>query len=335
MHCTYCEWRCDLSDGRLGVCRMYAESRGEIKERFPDSYCTYSISRIESLPFYHVYPGSRSMTLGTSSCNFKCRYCSNGFIARQRPEEVQERMFNLTPRDLVGLAKKGGCHNIVFNVNEPAVSLPSLQALSREARKEGFAMGCLTNGYTTEEATQIMASVFSFFNIGLKGFSDRFHRDFIGVPGVAPILRNIRTLARTCHIEVTTPVIQPGNEEELDAIADFLADVDPQIPWHVFRLLPEHDMKDCPYPDITAIDQSLRAARKKLSYVYFHNFVGSEWVNTLCPGCGRAVIERFSLGCGGDRLDQYHCTDNRCPACGYEIAILGERTPWRAGEVTP
>ena len=63
--------------------------------------------------------------------------------------------------------------------------------------------------------------------------------------------------------------------------------------------------------------------RSRLDYVYFHNFVGSEWVNSACPACGRVVIERISLGCGGDKLDRFHCIDNRCPGCGYAIRMHG------------
>jgi radical SAM superfamily enzyme YgiQ (UPF0313 family) len=62
---------------------MYMEENGQVKERYPDQWCTYNPSRIESVPFYHAYPGSRSMIIGTAGCNFRCRYCSNGFIACQ------------------------------------------------------------------------------------------------------------------------------------------------------------------------------------------------------------------------------------------------------------
>lgn len=84
-------------------------------------------------------------------------------------------------------------------------------------------------------------------------------------------------------------------------------------------------MKDVEYPNIQAIDAALHSAREKLPYIYFHNFVGSDWVNTLCPGCGSVVIERFSLGCGGDKLKQVLCDDDRCPACGREIRMISEK----------
>lgn len=323
MRCDYCEWRCDLGKDSFGLCGMYYADREGIRERYPHRWCTYTVSRIESIPFYHAYPGSRTLAVGTFGCNFRCRYCSNGFIAREDPVAYEDRMFHLSPEALVGMAKKLGCRNIVFNVNEPSVSLPTLIDVHMHAKKAGIPMGCLTNGYTTEESTELLASIFSFVNIGLKGFSDAFYREYTGIEHVGPILRNIRRIAERCHVEVITPVIQGANDGELDEMARFLAGINRQIPWHVFRLLPEHEMKGTEYPSIENINQALQLARKELDYVYFHNFVGSDWVDTVCPDCGAVVIERFSLGCGGDRLNAFHCRDNRCPECGCQIHVLG------------
>lgn len=328
MRCFYCERRCQLEDGSSGRCRAYKEEDGRVVERFPNAWSSCGTSRIESVPLYHAYPGSRSLVIGTAGCNFDCRYCSNAFIAKEDPERWQGAMIRLEPRQLVEAALKLGCQNIVFDVNEPTLSLPSLAEVSVQARRAGLPMGCLTNAYTTEEATELLAGVFSFFNISLKGLSDAFNREFIGIPSAAPVLRNIRRLAETSHVEVATPVIQSVNDDELDDIARFIADIDPAIPWHVFRLLPEHQMKEARYPNIEAVDWALASARKRLHYLYFHNFVGSDWVDTFCPDCGALAIERFSLGCGGDMLRRNLCEEGRCPACGRVIPLLaGERRP--------
>jgi len=188
------------------------------------------------------------------------------------------------------------------------------------------------NGYATEEATETLGSVFSFFNVGLKGLSRDFTTGYLGIPSSAPVLRSIGRLARMGHVEITTPVIQGVNDHELDEMADFIAAIDPEIPWHVFRLLPEREMKDRSYPEISEISRLLEKARKVLPYLYFHNFVGSQWVDTRCPGCGSVVIKRFSLGCGGDKLSDFRCDGASCPSCGSIIRLHGERTAWGAQE---
>jgi pyruvate-formate lyase-activating enzyme len=242
-------------------------------------------------------------------------------VAKEDPEVQQDRMYRFAPHELVGMAIKLKCRSIIFNVNEPAVSIPSLLEVAHEAARAAIPMGCLTNGYTTPESTELLTSIFSFFNVSLKGISDSFNRKYIGIDSCAPVLRTIRRLVKDRHVEVTTPVIQGANDHEIDTIARFLEEVGREIPWHVFRLLPEDEMKGADYPDIEAIDEKLNSARERLPYVYFHNFVGSDWVNTLCAACGAVIIERHSLGCGGDRLKCVLCQDNRCPDCGREVKM--------------
>jgi len=300
---------------------MYYADKGEIKERFPDRWSTYETTRIESTLFYHVNPGSQCLVIGTSSCNFSCKYCSNAFIAKQDPALVQDKMFSLSAHRLVTLATKLNCTSIVFDVNEPTVSLPSLQRLSERARAAGISMGCLTNGYCTPEATDIMGSIFSFFNISLKGLNDQFYQRYIGIPSVEPVLRTIRNLAEHHHVEITTPVIQGVNDHELNDICGFITSVDRKIPWHVLRLLPEDRMMGTAYPNIDAINGALESACQSIPYLYFHNFVGSDWVNTLCPNCSSVVIERFSLGCGGDQLQQLKLENGRCFHCDQPIDL--------------
>ncbi|SMC99837.1 hypothetical protein [Sporomusa malonica] len=320
MKCNYCEWRCDLGPQTLGVCRMYHLSEGAIKERFPHKWRTYDIAQIESLPFYHAYPGSRSMTLGTVGSNIGCSYYTNTYITKEDPASLQGRirMYNFTPAELIHMAQKLGCHNIVFNVNEPTVSLPSLLEVSHYAKKAGIPLGCLTNAYMTEEATVLFASMFSFININLLGLSSCFCRNSLGIPDSLPILRNVAALANLCHLEVSTPVIQSVNDHELDEIAAFLLATDRYIPWHVFSLLPEHKTKEIASSSIDSTHAILTKYRKVLPYVYFHNFIDSDWVNTQCPCCEQLVIERI----GGNCLTGYHCLETRCPRCGQDISIL-------------
>ena len=301
---------------------MYIVSGGTIAERFPYRWSSCGASRIEAVPFYHAFSGSRCLTIGTTSCNFRCRYCSNAFIAKEDPATQQGLIYQLTPRKMVGTARRLNCQSIVFNVNEPTVSIPSLVDLAEEARVSAIPMGCLTNAYSTEESTEILASMFSFFNVSLKGLSSRFNKRYIGIDSSKPVLRNIRRLAKDRHVELTTPIIEGVNDNEIGAIADFIAEIDPEIPWHVFRLLPEDEMSGTEYPSIQAINTVLESVKKRLPYVYFHNFVGSDWVNTHCPGCGSVIIERFSLGCGGDQLKRIQGDGQRCPVCRHAIRLL-------------
>ena len=90
MHCGYCEWRCDLDEQRYGVCQMYCADgrhRGALSQPL-EHVCDLPHGVDALLP---RHPGSRTMTIGTMSCNFRCRYCSNAHVALSDPGQQARR----------------------------------------------------------------------------------------------------------------------------------------------------------------------------------------------------------------------------------------------------
>ncbi len=328
MICSYCEWKCNLEYGGIGICGMYCESGGKIKERFPNRYSTYRAVHIESVPFFHVYPGSRSLLIGGVSCNLGCYYCSNSYIAKNSPEKVY--MFELKPSRIIEIAKKTGCHSIVFGINEVTLSLPTMVEVSNLAKEAGLSMGCLTNGYLTEESLETLESAFQFINVSLKSLSSEFYEKYIGTKNINPILRNIKSLAKRCHIEITTPIVPNANDHEILDITKFIFDINPEIPWHVFRLLPEYKMSQLEYPNIDKIQKVLMESSKQLPYIYFSNFIGSDWVSTICPSCKSQVIERINMGGCGGKILEYSLENGKCPRCGRNILIYGCYEDWNS-----
>ncbi|TAJ43553.1 radical SAM protein [Methanofollis fontis] len=331
MKCHYCERRCDLSDVRIGFCRMYYSSGGTIRERFPHRWSSYHVTQIESIPFFHVYPGTRTLQVGTAGCNLACTYCSNPHMARTDPARIE--LHHASPEHLVSLAEKEGCHTITFGINEPTVSLPSLLDLATTAQEHEIPVGCLTNGYMTEESARTLGEHLSFVNISLKSLTSTFYQKYAGVESVDPVLRTIEILAGHCHVEVTTPVIQGINEDEIAGIARFIAGIDPFIPWHFFPLLPEHHISGKEAPEIRHIDANIEPIREILPYVYFSNGIGPDQFNTICPGCGRTVVERINGGGRGRKIVRDLLEDGTCPYCGGEIPLHGRRVALDSIEV--
>jgi pyruvate formate lyase activating enzyme len=326
--CPYCERRCHLAEGQVGFCQMYTWAGGQAVERFPHRYSCMYVNHIENVPFYHFQPGSRTFVLGGAGCNFDCDYCSNAYAARSEPEPLLT--YALSPQRVVDLARQYGCHNIAFAINEPAVALPTLFELAPVASAAGLAVGVLTNGYETPEVAEEMARAFAFVNISLKAITATFYRQHVGVPGPEAVMRTIETMRRHTHLEVSTPIVQGLNDGDIAEIAAFLASVDPEIAWHVFRLLPEYRMAGYDRPPIEAVNATLAEARQKLPFIYFGNFVGSRWVSTLCPACGETAIERINLGGCGAKLSAHDLDGAACAACGRALPIVGGLVDWHS-----
>lgn len=329
--CDRCERRCSIAPGSSGYCRMYLNRAGNLEPAYPDQVSLLMVSRIESLPVFHFWPGSRTLVFATGACNLDCHYCSNAYLARNDPSEVY--WMKIEPGLLLRRARQAGCHNLAFAMNEPTVSLEYYEAVSVEARAAGLPIGCLTNGYQTPEAAVRLAEASDFINLSVKGFSDAFYRDYADAPqGLDPVLRNLEFFHENTHLEVTTPIVAGLNDDDIVPFAEWLGKLDDCLPWHVFRLLPEYKMADRQYPDISQLELRLREAGRHLRHVYFGNFAGSRWLTTCCPSCGREVIERVGLGGCGVKPLTFALESGRCPACGSTVRIVGDWVDWHSAE---
>jgi pyruvate formate lyase activating enzyme len=116
----------------------------------------------------------------------------------------------------------------------------------------------------------------------------------------------------------------PGSnddEEQLTGIASFIADVSPDIPWHVSRFHPTYRRLDRPATPVETLHRARRIGEAAgLRYVYTGNIWGDDGESTRCPGCSETVIERR-----GFALMRVAMSEGRCAACGHEIA--GEGMP--------
>ena len=150
--CPYCERRCTLTLGGGGFCGMYTLRDGAVVERWPHRYSSIQIAHIETVPFFHFQPGSRTLILGGAGCNFDCHYCSNAHVARSAPEDLL--IYALTPERVVKFANDYGCHNIAFAVNEPTVALPT--PWSCPTQRRGPCRWGVYERYTQPEMTERM-----------------------------------------------------------------------------------------------------------------------------------------------------------------------------------
>ncbi len=127
----------------------------------------------------------------------------------------------------------------------------------------------------------------------------------------------IKKAALKIHVEITTLVI-PGindSEEEITEIADFIASIDKNIPFHLSCYHPSYKYTAPPTP-VHRVIQLAELASQKLNFVYTGN-TGSIESNTICPSCGSVLVKRtgYSAIASGLKL-------NTCRKCGYITKIV-------------
>ena len=319
--CNLCAHRCGVSPGERGICGVRENRGGTLVSHVYEKAVACSVDPIEKKPFFHFLPGTRALSIATAGCNFRCSFCQNYHISDLEScgERIEGR--DLPCEEVIRLAEAEQCASISYTYTEPTIFFEYAYDCARRASERGIRNNFVTNGYMTEEAWRSIAPLLDAANIDLKSMSDEFYREYVGAR-LGPVLDGIR-LAKSLGIwiEVTTLVI-PGlndSDEELGAVATFLAGLGAEIPWHVSRFHPAHKLLQVgPTPT-----ETLRRARKigleaGLRYVYIGNVPGEEGENTFCPECGDTVVGRV-----GYRITKVALRGSRCAACGTDVDGVG------------
>ncbi|MHB8524505.1 MAG: AmmeMemoRadiSam system radical SAM enzyme [Limisphaerales bacterium] len=315
IRCVACGHRCLIAEGRRGICKVRFNQAGQL--RVPFGYvAAIQCDPVEKKPFFHVHPGSDALTFGMMGCDFHCSYCQNWVTSQAlRDEASVAPVRSVTADQLVAAAQQQGARLVVSSYNEPLITAEWAVSVFQKAKAEGFLCAFVSNGNATREALDFLRPWIAAYKIDLKSFNDQRYRSLGGT------LEHVTDAVRMVHergvwLEVLTLIVPGFNdyEQELRALARFIASVDRNIPWHVTAFHKDYKMTD---PRNTAARDLVRAAEigaaEGLNFVYAGNLPGrvGEWENTRCVNCHKTLIERY-----GYLVRDYQITTlGTCPFC--------------------
>jgi pyruvate formate lyase activating enzyme len=256
-------------------------------------------------------------------CDFHCSYCQNWVTSQALRDNAASVPIKLvTAKQLAETGARLGAKLVVSSYNEPLITTEWAVAVFQKAREAGIACAFVSNGNATVEALDFLRPWIVAYKIDLKSFVDKNYRTLGGT--LEHVTQGIRLVhERGLWLEIVTLVV-PGfndSEDELRAMARFIAALSHDIPWHVTAFHQDYRMID---PPNTEAAQLIRAAEigaeEGLRYVYAGNAPGRVglWENTRCPGCRETLIERL-----GYLVREYKLTaEGKCPKCGTAIPGL-------------
>jgi pyruvate formate lyase activating enzyme len=315
VRCFSCGHCCPIADGQAGVCKVRFNRGGTLY--VPWGYVGgVQCDPIEKKPFFHAYSGALAYSFGMLGCDLHCSYCQNWVTSQaiRDPNAVSPPLL-ASPEILVRDALNQGARLLVSTYNEPLITSEWAVAIFKEAKVAGLATAFVSNGNGTPQVLEYLRPWIDLYKVDLKSFDEQHYHQLGG--RLQPILDTIRRLHEMGFwVEVVTLVI-PGfndSEDELTRLAEFLASVSPDIPWHVTAFHKDYKMTD---PDDTAPQTLKHAAQigKKagLHYIYAGNLPGkvADLENTRCPDCHELLIKRFGYLVTDYRLT----TAGHCPKC--------------------
>ena len=323
VRCFLCNHRCLIKSGDKGVCGVRKNRSGTLVSLVYEKVIASHSDPIEKKPLFHFLPGTSSYSIATVGCNFRCLFCQNADISQMPSDHNQIIGENMTPEKIVQDAVGTRSASISYTYTEPTIYFELAVDTARLAVSEGLKNVFVSNGYMTEQCLQDMYPDLHAANVDLKAFNERFYKEQCGAK-LQPVLKTLEIMKKMgIWLEVTTLLIPGLNDsmEELKELAQFIAGLDPNIPWHISRFHPTYrltNVRATPAEIIrSARDLGYEAG---LRYVYTGNLPGDEGEKTFCHDCGELLIDRL-----GFHVSQNRIKKNHCPDCGAKIPGVWNR----------
>jgi pyruvate formate lyase activating enzyme len=321
VRCFSCGHCCPIPDGQPGVCKVRYNSGGTLY--VPWGYVAGTqCDPIEKKPFFHAHPGALAYSFGMLGCDLHCGYCQNWVTSQAlRDPNAISPPLETSPESLVRDAVAQGAKALVSTYNEPLITSEWAVAVFKEAKAAGLLTAFVSNGNGTPQVLEYVRPWLDLYKVDLKSFDDRHYHELGG--RIAPILDSIRRIHEMgLWLEIVTLLIPGFNDsaDELHRLAEFIAGISPDIPWHVTAFHGDYKMQNDVARDTNAEDL-LRAVeigqQSGLRYIYAGNLPGmvGDWEDTRCPQCSETLIKRH-----GYLIEDYRLTpEGRCPSCATEI----------------
>ena len=334
VRCYACGHRCPIPEGQPGVCKVRYNRAGTLYAPWGYTAGT-QCDPVEKKPFFHAHPGALAYSFGMLGCDLHCAYCQNWVTSQAlRDPSAVSPPLQASPEALVKDALTQGAKILVSTYNEPLITSEWAVAVFKPAKAAGLITGFVSNGNATPQVLDYLRPHLDLYKVDLKSFDDRHYHELGG--RIAPILDSIRRIHQSgLWLEIVTLLIPGFNDsnDELHRLTEFLAEISPDIPWHVTAFHGDYKMQNDVARDTNAEDllRAVEIARQSgLRYIYAGNLSGQvgEWEDTRCPHCNETLIERH-----GYLIKNYKLTpEGRCPKCATKIP--GRWSPTFEAQIT-
>lgn len=317
VNCRLCSFRCHIKDGHRGICGVRENKGGKLYTHTWGRLVAENIDPIEKKPLFHFQPSSRSYSVATAGCNFRCLHCQNSEISQMPRDLGLVAGEEVSPEEIAAEAYETGCESISYTYTEPTIFFEYAYDIGVLAKEKGLKNIFVTNGYMTGECLKALDGVLDAANVDIKSFSDSFYKKVCGAT-LAPVLESVETMRQMgVWVELTTLLIPTINdsEEEIRALAKWIYKTDKTMPWHLSAFHPAYKMMDIQPTPVETLDRAREIGLEEgLRYVYTGNIPGNKGESTYCWNCHAMLIERR-----GFMVKKNAVVDSKCPECSSMI----------------
>lgn len=326
VRCLACARYCEMGEGQIGLCGIRGNKEGKLFLYVYGKVAAVHIDPIEKKPVTHYRPGTKVFSIGTTGCNWLCKYCQNFDLSQRRKIEGED----ISPEQIVQKTLDYNCQGIAYTYNEPTIFLEFARDCGVLAREKGLFNVFVSNGYVTPESISMLKEFLDSITVDFKGNGEeKFVRKYIGIPNSKPVFDSLVDLHNLTdiHIEITDLIVpQVGDDlEHARKLCKFIYDeFGPDMPIHFLRFFPDYKMMEFEPTPVKTLENHYNVAKEEgLRYAYIGNVPGHPLEHTYCAECKKVVIRRYNFDILQWDLDD----ENRCKFCGNKIPIVGKLDP--------
>lgn len=317
IRCELCSQGCLIKAGSRGLCGVRENRQNQLFSLNYAKAIAAHLDPIEKKPLYHFIPGSRVFSIAAAGCNFRCDFCQNWQISQITKGKVAKIIGeHFPPQEVVSSAIKHQAKSVAYTYTEPTIFFEYAYDTAKLAQQQGLKNVFVSNGYQTNKAIELMSGLIDAVNIDLKSFNNDYYQKVCGA-SLKPVLNSIsKMFEKGIWIEITTLIVpnQNDSQEELKQIAEFIADIDKNIPWHISRFFPTYKMTNSTVTPISTIEKAYLVGKEAgLNYIYAGNVKKDKMSNTYCPQCQSLLIERTGY------MVRNFLEDDTCSQCQTQL----------------
>lgn len=270
--CTLCGHYCNIKKNSVGICKVNKNIGDKIECLVYGYPNAINIDPIEKKPLYHFLPNTKTFSIGTVGCNFKCSFCQNWQLSQSSDINTKEYY---SPQDIVNLALHYKCESISYTYNEPTIFFPYIQDIAVLAHEAGLKNIMVTNGFESDEVSSTMIGLIDAVNVDLKSFKSEYYKKKLGGK-LEVVLKNIKYYVNNgIHTEITTLIVPTHNDskEEISQMAEYIVtELGTQVVWHLSAFHPDYKELDLPRTSIESLEMAKSIGYEYgIEYIYLGN----------------------------------------------------------------
>ena len=146
VRCLLCGHKCLIKEGGKGICGVRENREGSLISLVYGKVIARHVDPIEKKPLFHFLPGSRSYSIATVGCNFRCRFCQNADIAQMPADHNRIWGEDMGPEMIVEDAAASRALTISYTYTEPTIYFELAMDTARKAVSKGMRNVFVTNG---------------------------------------------------------------------------------------------------------------------------------------------------------------------------------------------